>query len=87
MGNATNKNTKHKQLAKSPEVLGFQKRLRQKYHHLRSKCRFRNVVCRHCKLRGHIARVCKKGGDNVMSRSEFYSLLKIEDKDCLMGVR
>ena len=60
------KNTKHKQLAKKSGSLGLPKQLRQKYHHLRSKCRFRNVVCRHCKLRGHIVRVCKKGGDNVM---------------------
>ena len=30
--------------------------------HVRPKCKFRNAVCRNCNVRGHIARVCKKGG-------------------------
>ena len=34
--------------------------------HLRSKCKFRNAVCRNCNTRGHISRVCKKGGVNAM---------------------
>lgn len=40
------------------------------FNHLRSKCKFRNTVCRHYKLRGHIARVCKKGGVTAMSFEE-----------------
>ena len=39
-------------------------------NHVRSKCKFSNTVCRHYKLRGHIARVCKKGGVNAMSFKE-----------------
>ena len=38
--------------------------------HVRSKCKFRNAVCRNCNLRGHIARVCKKGGVKTMSFEE-----------------
>ena len=38
--------------------------------HERSKCKFRNAVFRHCKLRGHIARVCKKGGVDNMGFEE-----------------
>ena len=34
--------------------------------HESSKCKFRNAVCCHCKSRGHIERVCKKGGVNNM---------------------
>ena len=38
--------------------------------HLRPKCKFRNAVCRNCNVKGHIARVCKKGGISTMCAEE-----------------
>ena len=54
-------------------------------NHVRSKCKFRNTVCRHYKLRRHITRVCKKGGVNAMS---FEKLLeeKLSEEDELYVV-
>ncbi|XP_068748909.1 uncharacterized protein [Montipora capricornis] len=49
--------------------------------HERSKCKFRNAVCRHCKLRGHIVRVCKKGGVNNMGFEEESLQEKLSDDD------
>ena len=33
---------------------------------IRSKCQFRNAVCRNCNTRGHIARACRKNGVNAV---------------------
>ena len=49
--------------------------------HVRCKCKFRNAVCRSCNLRGHIARVCKKGGVNTMSFEEEFPQEQLSDED------
>ena len=38
--------------------------------HARPRCKFRNAICRSCNARGHIARVCKKSGVNILSVGE-----------------
>ena len=54
--------------------------------HLRSKCKFRNAVCRNCNTRGHISRVCKKGGVNAMCIEEESPEEQLSDEDELFVV-
>ena len=54
--------------------------------HLRSKCKFRNAVCRNCNTRGHIPRVCKKGGVNAMCIEEESPEEQLSDEDELFVV-
>ena len=49
-----------------------------KADHVRSKCKFRNAICRSCNARGHIARVCKKSGVNILSAGEDFEPLDEE---------
>lgn len=48
---------------------------------MRSKCKFRNFVCRSCNTRGRIARACKKNGVNAVNNEKLLKEpLSVEDE-------
>ena len=54
--------------------------------HLRSTCTFSNALCRNCNTRGHISRVCKKGGVNAICIKEESPEEQLSDEDELFVV-